>query len=255
MFSCYCRFLYSGTNMTSGHGCPINHDGPTLPGVGNTDYERYLRVDELLSLQKDAAELSHPDEMMFMCVHQSFEIWLKLVRFELDRIKALLDAGHLYTAVRLLRRCRNVLGANKMALRVFDTMAPNDFHEVRRQLGNGSGAESPGFRQIQREAPTVWPHVEALLEREGETLEPIYLKAGHRSDLFALLEAMTDFDQEFSSWRAVHLGVVKRIIGRDVKSLKGYAVHQLEEDIQQNLWPALWKVREAVTMAEGTSPE
>ncbi len=242
-------------NPSPGHGCPVHHEGPLLDGEGATDYERYLHVPTLLSLQKDPADMAHPDEMMFTAVHQSFEIWLKHVRFEIGRIKEYLDGDDLYTAVRLLRRIRNVMAANKMALRVFDTMAPNDFHDVRRQLGNGSGAESPGFRDIQREAPTVWPHVEALLEREGETLEDIYLKAGHRSDLFAILEALTDFDQEFSSWRAAHLAVVKRIIGRDVKSLKGYAVHQLEEDIQQNLWPALWKVREVVTAAEGTSPE
>ncbi len=242
-------------NSSPGHGCPVNHAGPALEGVGATDYERYLQVDALLSLQKDPAAMAHADEMMFTVVHQSFELWLKLVRFELERIKTFLDKGDLYTAVRLLRRCRKVIHGNKTHLAIFDTMAPNDFHSVRRQLGTGSGAESPGFRAIQREAPTVWPHVEALLEREGETIEDIYFRAGHRSDLFALLETMTDFDQEFSLWRQAHLQLVKRIIGRDVKSLKGYAVHQLEEDIQQSLWPALWTVREAVTLAEGTSPE
>lgn len=237
-----------------GHGCPVDHSGPVLGGEGDTDYERYLHVPELMQLQKDPADMAHPDEMMFTMVHQSFELWLKLVQFEMARMKGYLDQGDLYTTVRLLRRCRKVIAGNRSMLDIFDTMAPNDFHDVRRQLGTGSGAESPGFRAIQGLAPTLWPHVEALLEREGETLEDIYLKAGHRSDLFALLETMTDFDQEFSLWRQAHLQLVKRIIGRDVKSLKGYAVHQLEEDIQQTLWPALWKVREVVTMAEGTSP-
>ncbi len=241
-----------------GHGCPVHHGtdaGPTLPGDGATDYERYLRVGELLSLQKRPEQRAHPDELLFQTIHQSFELWLKMVREELGRIRQTLDDGDLHTAVRLLRRCRKAIAANTAALAVFDTMAPNDFHAVRRQLGNGSGAESPGFHHIQREAPTVWPHVEALLEREGETLEAVYLQAGHRSDLFALLEAMTDLDQEVHAWRTTHLGVVKRIIGRDVLSLKGYAVHQLEEDVQRMLWPALWKVRERVTEAEGTSPQ
>ncbi len=241
-------------NPSPGHGCPVHHDGPQLPGDGATDYERYLQVPTLLSLQKEPADMAHPDEMMFSVIHQSFELWLKLVRFELGRIKEYVDKDDLYTAVRLLRRCRKAVHANRDALSIFDTMAPNDFHDVRRQLGNGSGAESPGFRHIQKEAPTVWPHVEAMMERHGETIEDIYLKANHRSDLFALLEAMTDFDQEFTLWRQAHLQLVKRIIGRDVKSLKGYAVHQLEEDILQTLWPALWKVREVVTEAEGTSP-
>lgn len=243
--------------MEHAHGCPVHGhapEGPQLEGTGATDYERYLHVDALLSLQKDPKDMAHPDELLFQTIHQSFELWLKLIHFELDRIKEYLDKDDLYTAVRLLRRCRRAVEANTKALLVFETMAPNDFHEVRRQLGNGSGAESPGFRHLLAHAPSVWPHVEALLEREGETLDDIYLKAGHRSDLFALLEHMTDFDQCVSSWRAAHLNVVKRIIGRDVKSLKGYAVHQLEQDIQMTLWPALWKVRELVTEAEGTSP-
>ncbi len=243
-------------NIATGHGCPVHGtDGPSLPGSGDTDYERYMRVDELLSLQKLPEERAHPDELLFQTIHQSFELWLKLVREELGRLKGYLDADELFTSVRLLRRCRKAIAANTMALAVFDTMAPNDFHEVRRQLGNGSGAESPGFRILQKEAPTVWPHVEALLERESESIDDVYLRAGHRSDLFVLLEAMTDFDQEVYLWRQAHLAVVKRIIGRDVKSLKGYAVRQLEEDIHQTLWPALWTVRERVTEIEGTSPE
>ncbi len=243
-------------NIATGHGCPVHGaGGPSLPGTGDTDYERYMRVDELLSLQKLPEERAHPDELLFQTIHQSFELWLKLVREELGRLKTYLDKDDLFTAVRLLRRCRKAISANTMALAVFDTMAPNDFHEVRRQLGNGSGAESPGFRILQKEAPTVWPHVEALLEREGETLDDIYLRAGHRSDLFVMMEAMTDLDQEVYLWRQTHLAVVKRIIGRDVKSLKGYAVRQLEEDIHQTLWPELWSVRERVTEVEGTSPE
>lgn len=240
------------------HGCPFHGnapEGPQLPGKADTDYERYLRVDELLALQKTPEERVHPDELMFQTIHQCFEIWLKLVLEELDRIKGFLDKDDKHSAVRLLRRCKKAVFTNRMALDIFDTMAPKDFHQVRRQLGNGSGGESPGFRKLLAHAPTVWPHVEALLEREEETLDEIYLNAGHRSDLFALFETMTDFDQEVSLWRSAHLALVKRIIGRDVKSLKGYAVHQLEQDIQQSIWPALWTVRETVTVAEGTSPE
>lgn len=240
-------------NTASGHGCPVHGDGPALPGAGATDYERYMNVDALLSLQKAPEERAHPDELLFQTIHQSFELWLKMVREELERVKATLDDGDLHTAVRLLRRCRKAMAANTTALAVFDTMTPLDFHEVRRQLGRGSGAESPGFRALQREAPTVWPHVEALLEREGTTLDDVYLDGG-RGDLLALLEAMTDLDQDVHLWRQAHLAVVKRILGRDVKSLKGYAVRQLEEDIHQTLWPALWLVRERVTEREGTSP-
>lgn len=241
-------------STASGHGCPVHGEGPALPGTGATDYERYMNVDALLSLQKTPEERAHPDELLFQTIHQSFELWLKMVREELDRVRDRVDAGDLHTSVRLLRRCRKAVAANTAALAVFDTMTPVEFHGVRRQLGQGSGAESPGFRLLQREAPRLWPHVEALLEREGTGLDEVYLDDAHRPDLLALLEAMTDLDQDVHLWRQAHLALVKRIIGRDVKSLKGYAVRQLEEDIHTTLWPALWTVRERVTEAEGTSP-
>lgn len=237
-------------------GCPVNHgDGPKLPGTGATDYERYLRIDDLLNLQRDPADMAHPDEMLFTTIHQSFEIWLKMIRFELERIGDSIDADDFHTAVRWLRRIRKAVTANNTALAVFDTMVPQEFHEVRRQLGNGSGGESPGFRGLLQDAPLLWPRVEALLERNGTNLKRIYTEEGHRPDLFGLMEALTDFDAEVSLWRQAHLNVVRRIIGNGVKSLKGYAVDQLHEDIRTPLWPKLWDVREAVTAFEGTSPE
>jgi tryptophan 2,3-dioxygenase len=240
-------------NGPYGHGA-AGHDGPVLPGQGASDYERYMRVDELLALQKKPSEMAHPDEMLFATIHQSFELWMRLVRFELTRIAERIDADDFHTAVRWLRRIRKAVHANTTALAVFDTMVPQEFHEVRRQLGRGSGAESPGFRALLAEAPQLWPHVEALMQRNETNLERIYTEQGHRPDLFGLFEAMTDFDQSVAAWRQAHLSVVRRIIGQGVKSLKGYAVEQLREDITRPLWPALWNVREAVTHFEGTSP-
>src|SRR5271170_2945134 len=64
---------------------------PILPGKGNSDYERYLRTDELLSLQKSDQELLHKDEMTFQVIHQSSEILLKGVAFELGRARAFIE--------------------------------------------------------------------------------------------------------------------------------------------------------------------
>ena len=58
--------------------------GPVLPGPGASDYERYLRTDELLALQKPAEERIHRDELLFQTVHQSSELWLKLCLQEVD---------------------------------------------------------------------------------------------------------------------------------------------------------------------------
>ena len=66
---------------------------PILPGTAASDYERYLRTDELLALQKTAEEMLHPDELTFQVVHQSSELLMKGAAWELARARDLIDAG------------------------------------------------------------------------------------------------------------------------------------------------------------------
>src|SRR5262249_61588648 len=87
-----------------------------LPGAAATDYERYLRTDELLSLQKTPAEVVHRDEHLFQTVHQSSELWLKLACLEIEDAAALVDADRLAGAVRLLRRGNDALRLGIAAL-------------------------------------------------------------------------------------------------------------------------------------------
>jgi tryptophan 2,3-dioxygenase len=221
---------------------------------GSTDYERYMRTEELLKLQKPEADRVHHDELMFQVVHQSFELWCKLVLFELKSVSGLLDQDRVVEALPLLQRCSDAVRLNTEAMHVLETMTPWDFHVIRAALGQGSGSESPGFRTILKEAPMVWPHVEKLLGRRQVDLLTAYTNPTKHPDVVRLLEALTDFDMFFHIWRQNHLAMVKRVIGRDVKSLKGYAVHQLEQDVQMQLWPALWKVRNIITDKAGTSP-
>ena len=61
-----------------------DYSQPVLPGKGTSDYERYLRTDELLALQKTPEEMVHRDELLFQTVHQSSELWLKLACFEVE---------------------------------------------------------------------------------------------------------------------------------------------------------------------------
>ncbi|HET6397949.1 MAG TPA: tryptophan 2,3-dioxygenase family protein [Candidatus Thermoplasmatota archaeon] len=226
-----------------------------LPGPGGlSDYEKYMRVPELLQLQKPAKELVHHDEMMFQVVHQSFELWCKLILFELRTAGRLIAEDRLIEAYPLIERCTDIIKVNTEAMHVLERMHPWDFHIIRAALGQGSGAESPGFRDIQMHAPRVWPVVEDLLKRRGTTLFEVYTEPRRHPDLLRLLEHLTDFDMFFHIWRLNHLAMVKRVIGRDVKSLKGYAIHQLEGDVQMVLWPALWKVRNEITGKAGTSP-
>ena len=77
---------------------------PILAGEGASDYERYLRTDELLALQKTSEEQVHRDELLFQTVHQASELWLQLAWSEAEEATRLLEAGELEPAIRLLRR-------------------------------------------------------------------------------------------------------------------------------------------------------
>src|SRR5438105_13175988 len=82
---------------------------PILAGTAASDYERYLRTDELLALQKPAGEMSHPDELTFQVVHQSSELLLKAAAWEMARARDLIEAGDFDNAARLLRRANRML--------------------------------------------------------------------------------------------------------------------------------------------------
>jgi tryptophan 2,3-dioxygenase len=230
-------------------------DAPKLPGDAPTDYERYLRVPELLRLQKPRSERAHRDELLFQVEHQTAELWFKLLLDDLKDAEALVDLDRLGEAERLLERGSLVLRILTEQILILTTMAPWDYHTIRLKLGRGSGAESPGFRGLLTEPKELWPRFEAQLRKRGVTLEDVYVSYHDHYDLFRLAEAMTDFDMRFQVWRLNHVTFIKRVIGRDVKSLKGYSVHELEQAMGTQLFPELWKVRNALTDRAGTSPQ
>src|SRR5215208_2905571 len=121
-----------------------------MPQGPLTDYEKYIRTAELLSLQKSAGELSTHDEMQFQIVHQVAELWMKLIDHELARAAQLIDENHVGPAIATLSRVNGVQTLLHQQLNLLDTMAPKDYMTIRTVLGHGSGQESPGFRKLVR---------------------------------------------------------------------------------------------------------
>jgi len=212
-----------------------------------TDYEKYIRTEELLALQKPAEGLSTHDEMQFQIVHQVAELWMKLVEHELGQVVALLDAQRLGDATHLLGRVHRVQRLLLVQLDLLDTMAPKDYMTIRTVLGHGSGQESPGFRALLRiPGETVWPAFERALARAGVALRAIYEEHEKHATLYQLAEALLDFDQLLQTWRQRHLMLVYRIIGAGTPSLKGKPSELLERGMKQRFFPALWDVRDEV---------
>jgi hypothetical protein len=101
------------------------HSAKHMPG--ETVYERYLRTEELLSLQKPESELAHHDELQFQIVHQVFELWWKETAFELNSIRSLLQEYNVPLALRLLQRVIQIQHLMMSNLRMLETMSPWDF--------------------------------------------------------------------------------------------------------------------------------
>ncbi len=214
---------------------------------GESVYERYLRTEELLSLQKPESELAHHDELQFQVVHQVFELWWKESAFELRTIRTLLQQFNVPPALRLMDRVIKTQHLMLDNLRMLETMSPWDFHGFRNVLGDGAGTDSPGFHALMTISPLLWDDFVALLEHEHVTLPEIYMHADTYPLLMALAEALTDYDEVFQIFRTQHFKLARRMIGPGSIGTGGTPMELLELTLKDVFYPELWEVRNQLT--------
>jgi tryptophan 2,3-dioxygenase len=216
---------------------------PVLPGRGASDYERYLRTDELLQLQKTADERVHHDELLFQTVHQASELWLKLACTEVDEAAAAIERDRSAAATRLLRRA--VLGLQYVTtgLDMLGQMDPWEYQQIRVVLGHGSGFDSPGFRRVPHVTQRLWKAFDAALGRAGLTLTELYQHGREHEGMFGLAELLTEWDERIWVWRFRHYTIVARALGEDAIGTQGTPVQVLGKLIAQRQIPKLWETR------------
>lgn len=220
---------------------------PILAGTGASDYERYLRTDELLSLQKTPEEQAHRDELLFQTVHQSSELWLKLASAETGEAVGLVEREEIAGALRLLGRASLALQLITGQLDMLERMSPWEYQEIRTVLGHGSGFDSPGFRSLRGVVPALGQAFSALVRKRDLTLEDVYVHGREHEDLYQLAEAVTELDERLMLWRVRHYKVVARIIGDEVVGTQGTPVELLGGLIKQTFFPELWAIRNRLT--------
>ena len=215
-----------------------------------TDYEKYIRTEELLSLQKAPGSLTCHDEMQFQVVHQAHELYMKLVDHELRFVVELLGKDDAARAITHLHRVATTQRVLLHSIELLDTMAPTDYMTIRTGLGRGSGQESPGFRtMLKLPGELVWPAFASFLERAKVALRQIYEQPHAHHQLFQLCEGLVDYDQLLQMWRQRHLVLVYRIIGTGTPSLKGKHSDLLAAGMKTRFFPALWDVRDEIYAA------
>jgi tryptophan 2,3-dioxygenase len=224
---------------------PSDEFAPILRGRGASDYERYLRTDELLALQKPPEERAHRDELLFQTVHQSSELWLRLAAAEVEAATAAIGEGEIGRALRLLRRAALCMQLITRQLDMLEQLSPWEYTlHIRPVLGHGSGFDSPGFAAARRVSPALGQAFHALRRTAGRSLVDVYREGG---DLYDLAEALTEWDERLSTWRLRHFQVVARIIGDEVVGTQGTPVQLLGGLIKNRLYPELWQVRNELT--------
>jgi tryptophan 2,3-dioxygenase len=220
---------------------------PVLPGTAGSDYERYLRTEELLALQKNADEWIHRDELLFQSVHPTSEIWLKLAWHEIEEAARLVGEDDIAAALRLLRRANDCFKLVTLALDMLEHMSPWEYTEVRKVLGHGSGFDSPGFKELRRVAKLLGEQFHAAHERAGLSLVEVYTLGREHEDLYNLAEQCIELDERVTVWRVRHFKVVQRTIGGDVIGTQGTPVEVMGRLIHHSFFPELWDVRNELT--------
>jgi tryptophan 2,3-dioxygenase len=220
---------------------------PILPGRGASDYERYLRTDELLALQKSTAELRHPDELTFQVTHQASELLMKGAAFELERALECIQKGEFPDAGRLIRRANMQLEYPISMLHVLETITPYDYHIIRAGLGHGSGLDSPGFLALLHIGPRLGQAFDDQLQKARLSVMDLYRRHAEFFGLHDVAERLLDFDERMHLFRFHHLKLAQRIIGGGVIGTMGTPVEVLHQRMEHLFYRELWDVRNQIT--------
>ena len=256
---------------------------PPAPGPGRLTYGSYLKVHDLVALQTTMSEPAQHDELLFIVIHQVYELWFKQLLHEVDEVIKRLDADQPLGAQRLLKRCNEIERVLIQQLSVLETMTPNDFLTFRDHLMPASGFQSSQFRslefvsgakharhieqypegeeraELQRrfDGPTLNDAFYALLRRRGFTLPAgddareqrarelvrIYQEPDQHYDLYLLAEALIEYDEFFTLWRIHHINMVERMIGSKPGTGGSEGVAYLRKTIDAKFFPELWELR------------
>ena len=236
--------------------------------VAEVTYGSYLALDQLLSLQQPRSP--HPDELLFIVVHQSSELWFKEILHEIDLLIESLQQREAEFALFRMGRINALMRIVSAQLSALESLPPQHFAAFRQHLGSSSGSQSVQFRAIEAASGLREPHFMHVLQEHGAipsivqralsrpTLQELFLAllaasgtaldtlyTGERpTTLFFLAEALLEYEQQFAQWRFQHVQLVERVLGPLTGGTGGtLGAKYLARTIDQKFFPALWAVR------------
>jgi tryptophan 2,3-dioxygenase len=243
-------------------------------------YADYLKLDQLLTAQQPLSDLH--DEMLFIVIHQTKELWMKQMLHELELAIALVGEDRFAEAYKAMARISRIQAVMTLSWDVLSTLTPVDYLKFRSVLGTSSGFQSAQFREIEfrlgLKDPAYLEHYDAgsrdrtrleaalaepslreaasdALERAGfdlgdrsvESLAAawlqVYRDSDRRFELYELAEKLVDIDDALASWRHKHVLTVERIIGRRRGTGGSEGASYLRSTLDKRVFPELWALR------------
>jgi len=258
--------------------------GRVEEGVDKLSYASYLRLDEVLDLQTLLSKPPAHDELLFIVVHQAYELWFKELVFELETVRGLMYERNVPRARHLMTRVHAIERLMREQIEILETMDPQDFMEFRSNLDPASGFQSVQFREIEilsglkdpryarmtesPEAralverrlgePTLWDGFCDLLDHHGlpmpaddeEARRTSLVKLAKNRDAYPhvwyLAEDFVQHDELFSLWRHRHVLMVARQIGSKTGTGGSSGVSYLKTTLDKRFYPELWAIRSSL---------
>ncbi len=243
-------------------------------------YANYLHLDALLSAQEPLSGLH--DEMLFIVIHQTKELWLKQMLHELGLAITLVRADQFAPACKAMSRISRIQAVMTLSWDVLATLTPVDYSRFRDVLGTSSGFQSAQFRELEFRLglkdpaylayheggsrghalltaalaePSLWDEANAALVRAGFGLDggtseaiaaawtTVYRDSDRWFDLYQLAEKLVDIDDALAGWRHKHVLTITRIIGNKRGTGGTAGAAYLESTLSKRAFPELWSLR------------
>ncbi|MGN6253333.1 MAG: tryptophan 2,3-dioxygenase family protein [Marmoricola sp.] len=244
-------------------------------------YGSYLQLERLLGAQQVASEPPAHDELLFITIHQVYELWFQQLLHEAVGARDAMLAGESWRARHLLHRMHVVERVLVQQVDVLETMTAQDFLEFRQRLAPASGFQSVQFRELEflsgakdpaflrrfrgltdaergrlerrLAEPTLWEAFLAVLAEHGlpttddEAVTASLRTAAHDrsryADVWALAEALLEHDELAAAWRARHVVMVERMIGTRTGTGGSTGSEYLRSRLDLRYFPLLWELR------------
>jgi tryptophan 2,3-dioxygenase len=243
-------------------------------------YSSYLALDEVLGAQRPRSD--EHDELLFIIIHQVYELWFKQLLHELAHLQGQLELGTTSGALHTLRRILTILKVAVAQIDVLETMTPRQFTSFRGRLDAASGFQSAQFRQLEAVlgrrdlSPTSLPAVRAAMERPslydsfvrylavngaavpaGLLARDVTQPLGRHPELDDILlavyaadggpsqvaERLVDLDEGLQEWRYRHAKMVERTIGDKTGTGGSSGAEYLRSTLFTPMFPDLWAIR------------